>query len=343
MVLAELGDKLRASLRKLHVTDSLDEETVKSLLGDIARALIEADVNVQLVARLRASVQTKLQTILDQQNNAKAQPKNINKLVQRAVVDELTELLSAQQKPYTIRRGKPNVVLFVGLQGAGKTTTVAKFARHHAKKGFKVAMVCADTFRAGALDQLKQNATKLRIPFYGSYSVGDPVQIARDGVDQFRKAKYEVILVDTSGRHKQQGALLDEMRELAVELSPDQTVLVVDGTQGQAVFDQASAFHAATAVGAVIVTKLDGHSVGGGALSAVAATNAPVIFTGSGEHFDDLDVFQADRFVSKLLGFGDLKGLMEAMKGDSKTMERMSKGEFTLRDMYNQFEVGTPR
>lgn len=199
-------------------------------------------------------------------------------------------------------------------------------------------MVCADTFRAGALDQLKQNATKLRIPFYGSYAIGDPVQIAREGVAKFRSAKYEVILVDTSGRHKQQGALLDEMRELAVELDPDQTVLVVDGTQGQAVFDQASAFHAATAVGAVIVTKLDGHAVGGGALSAVAATQAPVIFTGSGEHFDDLDVFQADRFVSKLLGFGDLKGLMEAMKGDDKTMERMSKGEFTLRDMYNQFE-----
>lgn len=343
MVLAELGDKLRASLRKLHTSDTVDAQLVQSLLGDIARALIEADVNVQLVARLRSAVQTKVQGLLGETADAATTNNNTNqnipKLVQRAVVDELTSLLSASTTPpYQLRRGRSSVILFVGLQGAGKTTTVAKFARHYTKQGFQVAMVCADTFRAGALDQLKQNATKLRIPFYGSYAIGDPVQIAREGVAKFRSAKYEVILVDTSGRHKQQGALLDEMRELAVELDPDQTVLVVDGTQGQAVFDQASAFHAATAVGAVIVTKLDGHAVGGGALSAVAATQAPVIFTGSGEHFDDLDVFQADRFVSKLLGFGDLKGLMEAMKGDDKTMERMSKGEFTLRDMYNQFE-----
>jgi signal recognition particle subunit SRP54 len=222
----------------------------------------------------------------------------------------------------------------------GKTTTVAKYAFYHAKKGFKVAMVCADTFRAGAFDQLKQNATKLRIPFYGSYTTADPVEIAKAGVEKFRAAKYELILVDTSGRHKQQSALLDEMGEIAVAIQPiAQTVLVVDGTQGQAVYDQAAAFHAASAVGAVIVTKLDGHAVGGGALSAVAATDAPVVFTGTGEHFDDLEVFAPDRFVSKLLGFGDLKGLMEAMKTDDKTMERMQKGEFTLRDMYNQFEV----
>jgi signal recognition particle subunit SRP54 len=202
-------------------------------------------------------------------------------------------------------------------------------------------MVCADTFRAGALDQLKQNATKLRIPFYGSYAQGDPVQIAADGVKQFRKGQYEIVLVDTSGRHRQEAALLEEMQEISAAVSPDNTVLVMDATQGQAVLDQAQAFAGAVTVGSVIVTKLDGHAKGGGALSAVAATNSPILFTGSGEHFDDLDPFRAESFIGKMLGFGDLRGLMEAMKDDKngdELMERMSKGEFTLRDMYKQFE-----
>ncbi|CAN0484202.1 unnamed protein product, partial [Ectocarpus sp. 8 AP-2014] len=173
-------------------------------------------------------------------------------------------------------------------QGAGKTTTIAKFAHYWQRKGWKVAMVCADTFRAGAFDQLKQNATKLRCPFYGSYSEADPVRIADEGVQQFKQEKYEVIIVDTSGRHKQEDALFDEMKEIQEAVQPDNTTLIMDATQGQAVFDQAKAFHEAVAVGSVIITKLDGHAKGGGALSAVAATNSPITFLGGGEHFDDL-------------------------------------------------------
>jgi signal recognition particle subunit SRP54 len=204
-------------------------------------------------------------------------------------------------------------------------------------------MVCADTFRAGALDQLKQNATKLRIPFYGSYSESDPVRIATSGVQQFRKDKYDIIIVDTSGRHKQETALLDEMQEIAISIQPDNTILVIDATQGQAVYDQALAFRNAVDVGSVIITKIDGNSKGGGALSAVAATNSPIQFIGSGEHFDDFDPFFADGFISKLMGFGDVKGLMDAMKQDdgpnqNDLMGKMSKGIYTLRDMYKQFE-----
>jgi signal recognition particle subunit SRP54 len=226
----------------------------------------------------------------------------------------------------------------------GKTTTIAKFANYYQRRGWKTAMVCADTFRAGAFDQLKQNATKLRVPFYGSYTEADPVTIAEDGVNQFVKDRYELIIVDTSGRHKQESALFEEMQEIAAAVQPDNTILVMDATQGQAVFDQALAFHNAVEVGAVVVTKLDGHAKGGGALSAVAATDSPIVFLGSGEHFDDLDSFDAKSFVSKLLGFGDVKGLMDAMKSGSdgksqeEFMEKMSKGEFSLRDMYKQFE-----
>jgi signal recognition particle subunit SRP54 len=193
--------------------------------------------------------------------------------------------------------------------------------------------------------QLKQNATKLRVPFYGSYTLADPVAIAEDGVAQFKRERYEVIIVDTSGRHLQEASLFAEMQEISAAVQPDNVILVMDATQGQAVYDQASAFSAAVAVGSVIVTKLDGHAKGGGALSAVAATQSPILFTGTGEHFEDLDPFYPESFISKLLGFGDVRGLMEAMKGtdddkkkQEEMLEKMSKGEFTLRMMYAQFE-----
>jgi len=360
MVLAELGGKLRESLRKLHVNSSggsLSTQQLNALLSDITRALIEADVNVKLCMSLRENIKNKVEPLLEDdedvgdnetnndgpQDDKKA--KQLLKLVQKTIVEELTNLLSTTTKPYVLRRGHSNIVLFVGLQGAGKTTTIAKVAHYYSKrKHWKVAMVCADTFRAGAFDQLRQNAAKLRIPFYGSYTEADPVKIAQDGVDQFVKDKYELILVDTSGRHKQEQSLLEEMQEISAVVNPHNTILVMDATQGQAVYDQAIAFHNAVNVGSVIVTKLDGHAKGGGALSAVAATQSPILFLGNGEHFDDLDPFDAESFVSQLLGFGNVKGLMEAMKDSTdkkqqqELMDKMAKGQFTLRDMYNQFE-----
>ena len=337
MVLAELGGKLRDSLRRLPPQPTSDE--VQSALSDICRALMEADVQVQLVFTLRENIKKRLE------GHKKATPR----LVQRAVLDELTLLLNpTQQKPFTPRRGQSNVFCLVGLQGAGKTTTLAKLAHYYLRRQWKVCMVCADTFRAGALDQLKQNATKLRIPFYGSYQQVDPVVIAQKGVAQFRKDKYEIILVDTSGRHQQEAALLQEMTELVAAIQPDTTLLVMDATQGQSVYEQAAAFHAAlpTNIGAVLVTKLDGHARGGGALSAVAATHSPIAFVGTGEHWEDLEVFNADSFIRQLLGLGNLRGLMEAMQtGDEDPkqsgkdmLEKMSKGEYTLKDMYQQFE-----
>lgn len=353
MVLAELGGKLRDSLRKLHSGGNVTKQHLNQVLSEIARALIESDVNVKLVMGLRENVKRKVENLIedsestatgDDQQQQQRQNPNVSKMVQKAVVEELVKLLEPSRKPYTMKRGKPNIILFVGLQGAGKTTTIAKFANYHQRRGWKTAMVCADTFRAGAFDQLKQNATKLRVPFYGSYTQADPVAIAEEGVDQFVKEGYEIIIVDTSGRHRQEAGLLEEMQEIAASVQPDNTILVMDATQGQAVFDQAQAFSNAVDVGSVIITKLDGHAKGGGALSAVAATESPIIFLGSGEHFDDLDPFNAESFVSKLLGFGDVRGLMEAMKsaGDPKSqeefMEKVSRGQFTLRDMYSQFQ-----
>jgi signal recognition particle subunit SRP54 len=259
---------------------------------------------------------------------------------------ELYGLLDSGTVPFVPQKGKTNVIMFVGLQGCGKTTTCTKFAYYYRKKGWKVALVCADTFRAGAFDQLKQNATKANIPFYGSHTESDPVAVAEAGVAQFREEKYELIIVDTSGRHKQEEALFEEMKDVAAAVQPDDVVFTMDSSIGQAAKDQAQAFKDAVAVGSVIITKLDGHAKGGGALSAVAATKSPIIFVGTGEHVDDLEAFNVKSFVQRLLGMGDLGGLMNLMQ-DAKVfenpgslMKKLASGkpvEFTFRDMYEQF------
>ena len=247
-------------------------------------------------------------------------------------------------KPFTPKKGQPAVVLFVGLQGAGKTTTATKYAYYHAKKGFKPALVCADTFRAGAFDQLKQNATKAKIPFYGSYTETDPARIAAEGVERFKASKCDLIIVDTSGRHKQEASLFEEMRAVSAAVEPSLVVFVMDASMGQAVGEQAAAFRATVDVGAVIVTKTDGHAKGGGALAAVAATRAPIIFLGTGEHTDEFEPFDAKAFVGRLLGRGDLTGFMDKLSDvmpagkEEELMERMTAGAFTLRMMQEQFQ-----
>jgi len=340
MVLQELGSKLTAALQKMQSVTVISEEVLDRMLKDIASALLEADVNVKLVMELRKAIKVRANL---EEGSAGA---NRRKLIQRAVVEELASMVDPGVEPHEIKKNQPNVIMFVGLQGAGKTTTIAKFANHYQRKGFKCCMVCADTFRAGAYDQLRQNATKLRCPFYGSYTEADPVRIAAEGVAQFKKDKYEVIIVDTSGRHKQETALFEEMQEIRAAIEPDNVVFVLDATQGQAVHEQATSFHEAIDIGSVVITKLDGHARGGGALSAVAATGAPILFLGSGEHFDDFEAFSAQSFVSRLLGMGDMAGLVQNIKdtiGDDKQssdelMEKFTKGSFTLRDMYEQFE-----
>jgi signal recognition particle subunit SRP54 len=190
------------------------------------------------------------------------------------------------------KKGQPNVIMFVGLQGSGKTTSctkvsflhffsqrpigslmkcracVAQLAVHYQRRGFKTALVCADTFRAGAFDQLKQNATKARVPFYGSYTETDPVVISSQGVAKFKAERFEVIIVDTSGRHRQEAELFEEMRQISREVKPGLTIMVLDASIGQAAESQSKAFKDAADFGAIIVTKMDGHAKGGGAISA---------------------------------------------------------------------------
>ena len=335
MALVDLGKRITEAIRSLGKPGEAEDEAVDKCLNSIVRALIEADVSFKYVAGLRNAVKVALS--LDQSSNKQ-------RTIQKAVFDELVKLLTPARQPYKLQKGKCNVVMFVGLQGSGKTTTCAKFAHFHQKKGWKAALVCADTFRAGAFDQLKQNATKARIPFYGSYTEADPVKVAAEGVELFKKERYDLIIVDTSGRHRQEGALFEEMQQVAASVHPDEIIFVMDSHIGQACHEQAQAFSSAVTVGSVIVTKLDGHAKGGGALSAVAATGAPVTFYGSGEHLDQLDRFDPKGFVGRLMGMGDISGLVDAVKDavnieeQKDMMQRLQHGKFTLRDFYSQLQ-----
>mmetsp|Transcript_13944 Transcript_13944/g.16823 ORF Transcript_13944/g.16823 Transcript_13944/m.16823 type:complete len:540 (-) Transcript_13944:446-2065(-) len=337
MVLNELGGQISSALRKMSDATVMDKTVIDSCLKEICAALLSADVNVRTVGELRKNVRN----TIDADENASGI--NKRRTIERAVFKELVGMIDPGYPPFVLEKGKQNVIMFVGLQGAGKTTSVAKYALYYKRKGFKVAMVCADTYRAGAYDQLKQNATKVKVPYYGNYTETDPAKIAQEGVDLFKEQKMDLIIVDTSGRHKQEAALLEEMQQVAAAVEPDLSIFVMDSSIGQAAYDQASAFQACVDVGAVILTKMDGHAKGGGALSAVAATRSPIAFIGTGEHVDEFETFEGSSFVSRLLGMGDVKGLMGKLtdimdeEQQEAMMNNIAEGKFPLRILYEQF------
>ncbi|KAI4594802.1 Signal recognition particle [Pestalotiopsis sp. 9143b] len=334
MVLQDLGRRISTALHDATRAPNLDEKAFKAMLNEISHALLEADVNVRLVSKLSNSIKSQV--------NFKDLPPAVNKkrLIQKAVFDELVKLVDPHAEPFKPKKGKSNVIMFVGLQGAGKTTTCTKLARHYQARGFRACLVCADTFRAGAFDQLKQNAVKAKIPYYGSLTETDPAVVAREGVEKFKKERFEVIIVDTSGRHRQESALFQEMMDIQTAIKPDETIMVLDSSIGQQAESQAKAFKEAADFGAIIITKTDGHASGGGAISAVAATHTPIVFIGTGEHMLDLERFAPQQFVNKLLGMGDMAGLVEhvqSLKLDQKdTIKHITEGIFTVRDLRDQ-------
>ena len=223
------------------------------------------------------------------------------------------------------------------------TTTVAKLANYLQKNGHKTGVVCTDTFRPAAYTQLQQLLAGTDITAHGQPDSNDAVKIARNGLKAMRKQGRDVIVVDTAGRHKDQESLMKEMKQLEKELRPNEVILVLDGGIGQQAGPQAAAFHKATRVGSITVTKLDTSARGGGAISAVASTGAKIRFMGVGERIDDLETFVPSRFVGRLLGMGDLEGLLERVRLaelelSKETAQAIMTGDFTLEDMVSQFK-----
>jgi len=339
MALEKLGKALNSALKKLARAKTVDEATIKEIVRDIQRALIQADVNVRLVLQLTKNIEKRA---LEEEPPAGASKKEH---IIQIVYEELTKFLGKEAKPLEIKE-KPTVLLTVGIQGSGKTTSVAKLARHLQKRGYKVGVVCSDTWRPGAYYQLKQLLEPYGIEVFGDPDEKDAVKLAREGVEHFKEKDVDVIIVDSAGRHKEESGLIEEMRQISNAIKPHEVILVIDGTIGQQAYNQAIAFKEATPIGSIIVTKLDGSAKGGGALSAVAATGAPIKFIGVGEKIDDLEAFDPKRFVSRLLGMGDIEGILEKLEELQKQqavseedLEKFLKGKFNLKDMYAQLEA----
>ncbi|MEM3441673.1 MAG: signal recognition particle protein Srp54 [Candidatus Bathyarchaeia archaeon] len=336
MALERLGSSLYEALKKVFKASVVDEATVKELVRDIQRALLQADVNVQLVLGISKRIEERAL-----KENV---PQGISRRehVIKVVYEELTRFIGDKPVPLKMEHGEKKIIMLVGIQGSGKTTAAAKLARYFQKRGLKPALICADTYRPGAYAQLQQLASRINVPVYGDAKAKDPVKVVFEGLKQF--GDKDLIIVDTAGRHKEEQELIKEMKTLEAKIKPDEVMLVIDGTIGQQALIQAKAFHEATPIGAIIVTKLDGSARGGGALSAVAATGAPIKFIGTGEKTEDIEPFVPSRFIGRLLGMGDLETLLEKVReAEIKVPEKKAKailsGKFTLTDMYEQFEA----
>jgi signal recognition particle subunit SRP54 len=336
MSLERLGSSLYDALKKVFRASVVDEATVKELVRDIQRALLQADVNVQLVLDISKRI--------EERALKEKVPPGISRRehVIKVVYEELTRFLGDKPVPLKVELGKRKLVMLVGIQGSGKTTAAAKLARYFQKRGLKPALICGDTFRPGAYAQLQQLANRINVPSYGDVKARDSIKVVNEGLKQF--SEKDVIIVDTSGRHKEEQELIREMKMLEKSIKPDEVMLVIDGTIGQQALAQAKAFNEATPIGSIMVTKLDGSARGGGALSAVAATGAPIKFVGTGEKTEDIEAFVPSRFVGRLLGMGDLETLLDKVReAEISVPEKKAKailsGKFTLTDMYEQFEA----
>ncbi|MBS3814988.1 MAG: signal recognition particle protein Srp54 [Hadesarchaea archaeon] len=338
MVLEKLGQSLHSALRNITKSGRIDKKAVKSLAKDIQRALLQADVKVELVLDLTKRIEER--ALEEEIPKGASRKEHLIKIV----YEELSEFLG-EPSEIDLEGEESKVILMIGLQGSGKTTSTAKIANYYKKRGYTVGVVCADTYRPGAYEQLEQLGGEVGVPVYGNPEEDDAVKISEKGTKKFKKESKDLIIIDSAGRHRQEEKLMEEMKEISQNISPDEIILVIDGTLGQQAESQAEAFNETTDVGSILITKLDGTAKGGGALSAVAATGAPIKFIGTGEKIAEIELFKPERFVARLLGMGDIETLLEKIQEtaepeeiEEEKMREIMKGKLSLRDVYNQLE-----
>ena len=330
-MLDSLSTSLKDAVKKLSGKAVVDRAAVEELVRDLQRALIQSDVNVKLVMQLSQSIKTRaLEEDLPKGMGVKDH-------VLRIVYQELVQLMGPEGEISL----KPQKILMAGLQGSGKTTTTAKLCRYLQRKGMKVGAICCDNFRPGAFVQLQTLCQKINVPVYGDPQEKDALVIVKNGLAALRDI--EIVIVDTAGRHALEDDLIEEIEQINQLVQPTHRWLVIDAALGQAAREQARRFHEAIGIDGVIITKMDGTAKGGGALSAVAETKSGIVFIGSGETIDDLERFDPNGFISRMLGMGDIKALVEraeeVMEGDDLDVNAMLRGKFTLKDMYKQLEA----
>ena len=326
-----LGDRLQNALHKIKGYGKITEDNIGDMMKEIRLALLEADVNYKVVKEFVNNVKEKA---LGEEVRTSIKPGD---LFVKIVKDELTELLGGDSAPLNLN-GNPAILMLVGLQGSGKTTTIGKLANYlRKKKGKKPLMVACDVYRPAAIDQLKQLGKELNIEVY-SEGKGNPVEISKNAINYAKENGYDYVLIDTAGRLQIDEELMNELENITEAVSPQETLLVIDAMIGQDAINVITGFNDKLKLTGVILTKLDGDTKGGVALSVRHLTNVPIKFIGTSEKLDGLDYFDPERMAGRILGMGDIISLVEQAeaaideKEAEKTAKRMQQGKFDLED-----------
>jgi len=328
--LTEVFSKL---IEKIRGVEYIDDATLQELSREIQRTLLKADVPLDLV---KTFTENAVRRIREEKPPAGIPPREYLIYI---LYDELVKLLGGEQPAEFKPTKKPHVILLLGVEGSGKTTTAAKLAKYLTKRGYKVGLVETDTIRPAAFDQLRQLAEKIGVPFYGERDGRDAVEIAKRGVQNFKNL--DVVIVDTAGRHRNEEALLQEVKAIHDAVKPDEVMLVIDATVGKLAAAQAEAFMKYLPLHSVVITKMDSTARGGGALAAVAKTGARVKLIGVGEDVDELELFNPKKFVARVLGMGDLDALVEKIKAvfeEEEVLQEIESGKLDLLTFKKQID-----
>jgi signal recognition particle subunit SRP54 len=324
-------ESLKDVIRKITRSSTVDKSLVEEIVRDIQRALIKADVNIRHVKEISNAI--KKRALSEEVLYGLSPKEHIIKIVYEELLRGIGEGLEIPLKK--------SKIMLVGLQGSGKTTTTAKLGKYFKDKGLRTAVICGDTWRPAAYEQLRQLAEGYGIAFYGEKGEKDAVKIVKNGLENLKD--YDMVIIDTAGRHALEEDLIQEMIEIANVSKPDYKLLVLDAAIGQLASKQAKAFHDAIGIDGIIITKFDGTAKGGGALSAAREIGIPIAFIGTGEKVEDFERFDPAGFVSRLLGMGDIKALLEKVERVAKEEQidpdAFLKGTFTLKDVYKQIEA----
>ncbi|MBE5040286.1 signal recognition particle protein [Ructibacterium gallinarum] len=338
MAFESLADKLQNTFRKLKGKGKISEKDLKDAMREVKLALLEADVNFKVVKDFVRQVSERASGAEVMESLTPAQQ------VIKIVNEELVRLMGGTEQRLSISSKPPTVIMMAGLQGAGKTTTAAKLGGLLKKQGKRPLLCACDVYRPAAVKQLQIVGGKLDLPVFAEEGCTDAVKIAKDGLAHALAHANDILIIDTAGRLHIDEALMNELKEISKEVKPTEILLVVDAMTGQDAVNVADAFNKELEIGGVILTKLDGDTRGGAALSVRAVTNKPIKFCGMGEKLTDLEVFHPDRMASRILGMGDMLSLIEKaeqaldMKKAEELERKLRTQQFTFTDFLDQME-----
>ncbi len=339
MAFESLSERFQGILKKIRGQSRLTEANMEDMLKEVRIALLEADVNFKVVKQFTESVKQKA---IGEQVYLKVNP---SQMVVKTVHDELTDLLGSGDSELRFEKNKPTIILLVGLQGTGKTTSAGKLALLMKKKlNKKVLLAAGDVYRPAAIDQLTQIGNQIQVPVFTMGTDVSPVEIAAKAKEKAYNEHFDVLIIDTAGRLQIDETLMKELNDITDAVQPTETLLLVDAMSGQDAINVATAFHSALNLTGIIMSKLDGDARGGSALSIKHLTGVPIKFAGTGEKLTDLDQFHPDRMADRILGMGDVVTLVEKVKEEidekeaAKEANKMLEGKFTLEDMIVQMK-----